>query len=149
MRWLRILWVKLVGGIVGIGLGLSLGREGPSIQIGAVTAQGLSRAFGRTRMEERYLITAGARRRPGRRLQCATGRRHVALEELLPQFFRCRPGTSMAAALLATMVSRYVFGRAPVFHFGMLPPFPLRYMWIVVILGIIIGFAGVFSIKAC
>ena len=44
MRWLRILWVKLVGGIVGIGLGLSLGREGPSIQIGAVTAQGLSRA---------------------------------------------------------------------------------------------------------
>lgn len=60
MRWLRILWVKLVGGIVGIGLGLSLGREGPSIQIGAVTAQGLSRAFGRTRMEERYLITAGA-----------------------------------------------------------------------------------------
>ena len=60
MRWLRILWVKLVGGIVGIGLGLSLGREGPSIQIGAVTAQGLSRALGRTRMEERYLITAGA-----------------------------------------------------------------------------------------
>lgn len=49
----------------------------------------------------------------------------------------------MAAALVATMVSRVVFGRDPIFHFGMLPPFPLRYMWLAVVLGIIIGAAGV------
>ena len=52
MRWLRILWVKLLAGIIGIGAGLSLGREGPSIQLGAVTAQGLSRLLKRTRLEE-------------------------------------------------------------------------------------------------
>ena len=55
MRWLHILWVKLTAGIIGIGAGLSLGREGPSIQLGAVAAQGVSRLMGRTRMEERYL----------------------------------------------------------------------------------------------
>ena len=60
MRWLRILWVKLLAGIIGIGAGLSLGREGPSIQLGAVTAQGLSRLLKRTRLEERYLLTSGA-----------------------------------------------------------------------------------------
>ena len=60
MRWLRILWVKLIAGIIGIGAGLSLGREGPSIQLGAVTAQGLSRLLKRTRLEERYLLTSGA-----------------------------------------------------------------------------------------
>lgn len=60
MRWIRILWVKILAGAVGIGAGLSLGREGPSIQIGAVAAQGMSRLLGRTRMEERYLITSGA-----------------------------------------------------------------------------------------
>lgn len=27
LRWFRVLWVKLIGGIVGIGLGLSLGRK--------------------------------------------------------------------------------------------------------------------------
>ena len=43
MRWLHILWVKLTAGIIGIGAGLSLGREGPSIQLGAVAAQGVSR----------------------------------------------------------------------------------------------------------
>lgn len=41
------------------------------------------------------------------------------------------------------MVSRVVFGRDPIFHFGMLPPFPLRYMWLAVVLGIIIGVAGI------
>ena len=51
MKWLRILWVKILAGAIGIGAGLSLGREGPSIQIGAVAGQGLSRTLGRTRME--------------------------------------------------------------------------------------------------
>ena len=60
MKWFRILWIKITAGALGIGAGLSLGREGPSIQIGAVAAQGLSRLMGRTRMEERYLITSGA-----------------------------------------------------------------------------------------
>jgi len=60
MNWFRILWVKLTAGVIGLGAGLSLGREGPSIQLGAVTAQGVSRFLGRTRMEERYLITSGA-----------------------------------------------------------------------------------------
>ena len=143
MRWLRILWVKLVGGIVGIGLGLSLGREGPSIQIGAVTAQGLSRALGRTRMEERYLITAGASAGLAAAFNAPLAGVMFALEELHRNFSGVVLAPSMAAALLATMVSRYVFGRESVFHFGMLPPFPMRYMWLAVLLGIIMGIAGI------
>ena len=99
MRWLRILWVKLVGGIVGIGLGLSLGREGPSIQIGAVTAQGLSRAFGRTRMEERYLITAGASAGLAAAFNAPLAGVMFALEELHRNFSGVVLAPSMAAAL--------------------------------------------------
>ena len=79
MRWLRILWVKLLAGIIGIGAGLSLGREGPSIQLGAVTAQGLSRLLKRTRLEERYLLTSG---------------RYFCFRRTAPQFFRRRPAAS-------------------------------------------------------
>jgi H+/Cl- antiporter ClcA len=143
MRWLRILWVKLIGGIVGIGLGLSLGREGPSIQIGAVTAQGLSRGLGRTRMEERYLITAGASAGLAAAFNAPLAGVIFALEELHRNFSGVVLAPAMAAALMATMVSRIVFGREPIFHFGMLPPFPLHYMWIAVLLGIVIGMAGV------
>ena len=95
MRWLRILWVKLLAGIIGIGAGLSLGREGPSIQLGAVTAQGLSRLLKRTRLEERYLLTSGASKcRLGGSLQRSVSGRYFCFRRTAPQFFRRRPAAS-------------------------------------------------------
>ena len=43
MNWLRIILNKVLGGIISIGAGLSLGREGPSIQLGAAAGKGVSR----------------------------------------------------------------------------------------------------------
>ena len=63
MRWQSILPVRFVGGLLGSLFGLSLGREGPSIQIGASGAQFLShRLRGRRRedAQEHYLVSAGA-----------------------------------------------------------------------------------------
>lgn len=142
LHWFRVLWVKLIGGILGIGLGLSLGREGPSIQLGAVTAQGLSRGFGQSRMEERYLITAGASAGLAAAFNAPLAGAIFALEELHRNFSGSVLAPSMAAVLLSTMVSRLVFGSEPVFHFGALPPFPLEYMWLAVLIGIIMGIAG-------
>jgi len=142
MRWLRILWVKLIGGIVGIGLGLSLGREGPSIQIGAVTAQGLSRLLGRLRMEERYLITAGASAGLAAAFNAPLAGVMFALEELHRNFSGVVLVPAMMAALMATIVSRIAFGSASIFHFGSLPPFPMNYLWLIVVLSIINGMAG-------
>ena len=94
MRWLRILWVKLLAGIIGIGAGLSLGREGPSIQLGAVTAQGLSRLLKRTRLEERYLLTSGASAGLAAAFNAPLAGVIFALEELHRNFFRRRPAAS-------------------------------------------------------
>ena len=58
--WWKILIAKLVGGLLSIGSGLSLGREGPSIQLGAMAAKGFSRLTKRARTEEKLLITCGA-----------------------------------------------------------------------------------------
>ena len=43
LRWLRILLVKFAACALAIGSGLSLGRAGPSIQMGAMAGQGVSR----------------------------------------------------------------------------------------------------------
>ena len=59
-KWWRVLLAKLGGGIISLGCGLSLGREGPSIQLGAMTAKGFSRAAKRVKTEEKLLITCGA-----------------------------------------------------------------------------------------
>ena len=60
LRWLRILLVKFAACAIAIGSGLSLGRAGPSIQMGAVAGQGVSRLLARPRVEERYLLSGGA-----------------------------------------------------------------------------------------
>lgn len=42
-QWWPVLWRKFFGGILSIGPGLFLGREGPSIQVGARLAKASSR----------------------------------------------------------------------------------------------------------
>ena len=56
----RVLALKFVGGVLGIGVGMSLGREGPSVQLGACVGQWFSRLRLRPRSEERFLLTAGS-----------------------------------------------------------------------------------------
>lgn len=143
MRWFRVLWVKLFSGIVGIGLGLSLGREGPSIQLGAVTAQGISEALRRTRMEERYLITAGASAGLAMAFNAPLAGVLFALEELHRNFSGVVLAPAMAAALIATVICRLIFGSQAVFQFGVLPSFPVTYTWLAVLVGIILGVCGI------
>ncbi|MFC2607809.1 MAG: chloride channel protein, partial [Selenomonas sp.] len=60
LRWARVLFGKFASVVLGIGAGLSLGRGGPSVEIGACVGAGVSRTAGRSRAEERFLLTAGA-----------------------------------------------------------------------------------------
>lgn len=142
MRWFRVFWVKLFSGILGIGLGLSLGREGPSIQLGAVTAQGFSEALKRTRMEERYLITAGASAGLAMAFNAPLAGVLFALEELHRNFSGVVLAPAMAAALIATVICRLMFGAQSVFQFGVLSAFPVTYTWLAVLLGVVLGFCG-------
>ncbi len=59
-NWKRVLPAKFAGGFLCLLGGLSLGREGPSIQLGAMSGQGISRLLDRGKTEERYLVTCGA-----------------------------------------------------------------------------------------
>lgn len=58
--WWKVLPAKFLGGFLSLFSGLSLGREGPSIQIGAMAGKAVSKALKREKTEERYLLTCGA-----------------------------------------------------------------------------------------
>ena len=143
MRWLRIIWVKIVGGVAGIGYGLSLGREGPSIQIGAACAQGLSRLLGRTRMEERYLITSGAGAGLAAAFNAPLAGVIFSMEELHRNFSGVVLLPAMSAALTATFISRIFFGPDTIFTFYGLPRMPLEHVPYALLAAIVAGFAGV------
>lgn len=143
MRWFHVIWVKLTAGIMGIGAGLSLGREGPSIQLGAAAAQGVSRLLGRTRLEERYLMTSGASAGLAAAFNAPLAGVIFALEELHRNFSIVVLLPSMAAAMTATVVSRLLFGSDTVFAIPNLKLLPINYYGIVIVTAAVIGYAGV------
>lgn len=143
LRWFSVLWVKIVGGVLGIGAGLSLGREGPSIQLGAVAAQGLSRFLGRTKIEERYLMTSGASAGLAAAFNAPLAGVIFALEELHRNFSIMVLLPSMAAAFTATLISRGLFGRAAIFEFPNLQLLPMHYYGLVIVVALVVGLAGV------
>lgn len=144
MNWFRVLWVKLAGGVIGLGAGLSLGREGPSIQLGAVTAQGISRFWGRSRMEERYLITSGAGAGLAAAFNAPLAGVIFSLEELHRNFSAVVLLPAMTAAMTSTFVSRLLFGRALTFNFQSIPRVPLDiYILYAILVAVIAGLCGV------
>ena len=56
MSWWKVILGKIIGGILALGSGLSLGREGPSIQIGASVGLGFSRIFKRIKIERFFSV---------------------------------------------------------------------------------------------
>lgn len=139
MNWLRVLILKFFGGVLAIGAGLSLGREGPSVQLGGAAGQGISRLERRSHSEERFLLTAGAGAGLAAAFNAPLAGVIFSLEELQKNFSPLVLLGSISAAAASTFVSRFVFGGQPVFRMGELPLLPLdAYGWLLC-LGLIIG----------
>ena len=60
INWFSVLMYKFVGGLICLCAGLSVGREGPSVQMGACIGEGVSKNLKNLDNEEKYLITSGA-----------------------------------------------------------------------------------------
>lgn len=147
MRWLKIIFYKFIGGILAIGAGLSLGREGPSIQLGGCIGKGISQLFKRKKVEEKFLITAGASAGLAAAFNAPLAGLMFSLEEVHKNFSPIILSCALIASVSADFVSKEFFGVKPVFEFNNLEYLPLKYYKYVIILGIIVGLLGVFYNK--
>jgi len=142
MNWHKVIAGKLAGCALAIGGGLALGREGPSIQIGAMVGKGFARARRCVMTEERLLLTCGA----GAGLSAAFGAPLAgaifSLEELHRNFSAEVLMTTMAAAAASDFVAANILGLTPVFGFEIEHGLPLRYYWAVMVLGLVLGVFG-------
>ncbi|HNU79766.1 MAG TPA: H(+)/Cl(-) exchange transporter ClcA [Bacillota bacterium] len=142
MNWWRTLLGKLVGGFISILAGLSLGREGPSIQIGAAIAKGYSEIFKKVKLEEKFLITSGASAGLAAAFNAPLAGVMFSLEEVHKNFSPVVLVSAMAASITADVISKCFFGFKPVFNLQSISSMPLNNYIFVIILGMIMGVFG-------
>lgn len=142
--WLSTLLVKFFGGALCIVAGLSLGREGPSIQLGACVADGFSARYGATRMERKILMASGASAGLAAAFNAPLAGVIFTLEEVFKYFSPTILLSSMTAAVASDFVSKYVFGMTPIFSFPVDQVLPLFDYWLLLPFGILVGVAGAF-----
>lgn len=141
-QWFSELLTKLVSGILGIGAGLSLGREGPSVQIGSYVSLGILSRSDRSEAERKYLVTAGASAGLAAAFNAPLAGVLFALEELHRSFSPLLLTVTLSSSMAADMVASAFFGSQPVFNFRALNLLPLNYYVWIIMLGIASGFAG-------
>lgn len=139
MDWLRVIICKLIGGVIAIGAGMSLGREGPSVQLGACCGQGISRNRRRTRTEERILLTAGAGAGLAAAFNAPLAGVIFCMEELSKTFSSVILTAAIGASVTATTVSWLLFDRTPVFHIDNLAMMPMSMFGVLILLGLFVG----------
>lgn len=148
MNWVSVALVKFFGGVLSILAGLSLGREGPSIQLGATMGQGFSRVFKQSKMEEKYLITSGASAGLAAAFNAPLAGVIFALEELHKNFSPNVMISALVASISADFMSKVFFGMNPVFHFDHIKPIPLDQYFHLIILGVAAGLLGILFNKS-
>lgn len=143
-NWKRVLPAKFAGGFLCMLGGLSLGREGPSIQLGAMAGQGISRALGRGEREEKFLMTCGASAGLSAAFHAPLAGMMFAVEEIHKTFSIPILLPVMTASVTADYIASHILGLDPVFHFQITEYLPQNYYWLLILLGILVGVSGVF-----
>ncbi len=143
-NWKRVLPAKFAGGFLCMLGGLSLGREGPSIQLGAMAGQGISRALGRGKREEKFLMTCGASAGLSAAFHAPLAGMMFAVEEIHKTFSIPILLPVMTASVTADYIASHILGLDPVFRFQITEYLPQNYYWLLILLGILVGVSGVF-----
>lgn len=143
-NWKRVLPAKFAGGFLCMLGGLSLGREGPSIQLGAMAGQGISRALGRGKREEKFLMTCGASAGLSAAFHAPLAGMMFAVEEIHKTFSIPILLPVMTASVTADYIASHILGLDLVFRFQITKYLPQNYYWLLILLGILVGVSGVF-----
>ncbi len=108
--------VKFVGGLLAIGAGLALGREGPSVQMGASIAHLVGKTFKRNWPDCRVLLAAGAGAGLATAFNAPIAGAIFVLEELVRRFEPRIAIVALGASSTAIAIARLFLGDTPDFH---------------------------------
>ena len=169
----RLMIIKFFATILGIGAGLSLGRAGISVQLGAAVGNSFTHLIYRKNLhheavEGNFLLTAGAGAGLAAIFSAPLAGVVFCIEELRKRFSQEALIAAFTAAISASFVVKIIFGVRPVFetitatplnlppvitvpNFEMIATLsaaPLKFAALFILLGIFCGLAGAFFTKS-
>ncbi len=142
MRWARVIPLKFIGGGLALGSGLLMGREGPSIQMGAAVGQAFVDIFRLPKSMVHALLAAGA----GAGLTAAFNAPFAGIlfvvEEMRPQFQYSVLSVQavVVACALSDVVTRFLIGDVAAITMPLLDMPDLDMLWLFVLFGVLFGF---------
>ncbi|MBA4105329.1 MAG: H(+)/Cl(-) exchange transporter ClcA [Pirellula sp.] len=135
--------VKFLGGWLAIGAGLALGREGPTVQMGASIAHLIGRIGRRNADDCLTLLAAGAGAGLATAFNAPIGGAVFVIEELLRRFETRSSIATLGASASAIAVSRQILGQDPDFILKESPYPGVGALPFFLTLGLIAGLLGV------
>lgn len=142
VKWWSVLWKKFIGGLLAIGSGLFLGREGPSIQLGASVGLGVSQFTKSDEIEETVLLSSGAGAGLAAAFNAPLAGLMFVLEEVHHNFSPVVAITTFTAAVVSNFISLTIFGLSPVLDIGAVTSLPIQYYGYLPFLGVFLGVFG-------
>ncbi|GAA6616477.1 chloride channel protein [Scytonema sp. NUACC26] len=148
LSW-RVAAVKLLSATIALGSGLTLGRQGPTVHVGAALAAGMSRWVPTSPDHRRQMIAAGAGAGLAAAFNAPIAGVLFIVEELLQDLSGLTLGTAIIASFIGGVVSRLLGGRSLELNLELAKSstsFSLPEIPFYLVLGIFAGlFAGLFN----
>jgi CIC family chloride channel protein len=139
----NLILIKFLGGLLAIGAGQALGREGPTVQMGAGIAHLVGKTFRRSWPDCQALLAAGAGAGLATAFNAPIAGAVFVLEELVRRFDTRITITTFGASAGAIAVGRLLLGNVPDFYVEPLPYAGLGTVTVHLALGVLAGVLGV------
>lgn len=141
---LRLVPAKFVGGLLAIGSGLVLGREGPTVHMGAAIGAEAAKRAKLPDSELRMMQTAIGGAGLAVAFNAPIGGALFTLEEVTRSFRLKTVLATLFAAAVGVGVSRLMLGNHPDFAVAPLAAPALHWLPLFVVFGVLTGFVGAF-----
>ncbi|MBR1610729.1 MAG: ClC family H(+)/Cl(-) exchange transporter, partial [Methanobrevibacter sp.] len=140
-NWAKVLFSKIAAGVITALGGLSLGPEGPSVQIGGMAGKGIAKLFKGSKTDELRLILVGSAVGITAAFNAPLAGVIFVLEEINHGFDKTLVFIALVSAIVSDFISKIIFGQETILSFPVLN-IPLESYWILIVLGILIGLLG-------
>ncbi|HEX4084659.1 MAG TPA: chloride channel protein, partial [Chthoniobacteraceae bacterium] len=111
----RIAWIKIIAGVISIGGGQSLGREGPTVQIGGNFSASIAGMLGVSKQNRRAASAAGAAAGLAAAFNAPLASVAFVLEEIIGDLNSPSIGMVLLAAVVGALVTHAILGAQPAF----------------------------------